>query len=151
MFFEFIVCQIMSTNVRRIYGAFEIFFRILKIILAFSEITFNFKNRIITKNKISSNQQYIWLESSHRALSKIQNPILRFDPKLPELLAEVQDSSNSDEQLISICASSVESEGTIVFVSSTASSWCLRFVDPTDGSSAIDEFVLGSGELRLLR
>jgi hypothetical protein len=34
-----------------------------------------------------------------------------------------------------------------VFVSLRASFWCLRFVDPTDGSSSIGEFVLGSGEV----
>jgi hypothetical protein len=55
---------------------------------------------------------YIWLESSRRALSKIRNPILRFDGKLPKLLAEVWDGSifdnNSSEQLHLIHASSVE-------------------------------------------
>jgi hypothetical protein len=45
-----------------------------------------------------------------------------------------------------IRASSAESDGTVVFVSSRASSRCLRFVERIDGSSSIDEFVLGSCE-----
>jgi hypothetical protein len=91
------------------------------------------------------------MESSRRALSKIRNPILRFDPKFSELLAEVRNCSNSSKQLLSICASSTESEGTAVFISLRASSQCFRFIDPTDGSSPISEFVLDFGELRLLR
>jgi hypothetical protein len=67
------------------------------------------------------------------------------------LLAEVRVGSNScdnsDEQLLSIHASSAESKGTIVFVSSRASSRCLRFVDPTDGLLSIGDFVLVSGEV----
>jgi hypothetical protein len=57
---------------------------------------------------------------------------------------------NSDEQLLSIRASSMESEGTTAFVSSRASFRCLRFVDLTNGSSQIDDFVLGSDEGHLL-
>jgi hypothetical protein len=63
------------------------------------------------------------------------------------LLAEVRDSSNSGEQLLSICAPTTESEGTTVSVSSRASSRCLQFDDLTDGSSSIGGFVLGSGEV----
>ena len=88
------------------------------------------------------------LLSSHFRISK---PYPSLDLKLPKLLAEVRDGSNSsnysNEQLLSICASTAESEGTIAFVSSRASSWCLRFVDPTDDSSSIDKFVLGSSEV----
>jgi hypothetical protein len=64
-----------------------------------------------------------------------------------ELLAEVRDGSNSGKPLLSIHASSAESEGTAAFVSSRASSRCLRFIDPIDSSSSIGEFVLGSGEV----
>jgi hypothetical protein len=71
------------------------------------------------------------------SLSKFQNPFPSLDLKLPELLVEVRDGSNSGEQLLSIRASSVESEGTVVFVLSRASSRCLLFVDPTDGSSLL--------------
>jgi hypothetical protein len=91
------------------------------------------------------------MESSSRAFSKIQNYILRFDAKVPELFAVVRLGSNSGEQLLSIRASSTKSESTAVFVSSRTSSRYLRFIDLTDVSSSIDEFVFGSGELRLLR
>jgi hypothetical protein len=47
--------------------------------------------------------------------------------------------------------SSAESEGTTACVSSRASSRCFQFVDPTSGSPSIDGFLLGSGELHLLR
>jgi hypothetical protein len=80
------------------------------------------------------------------SLSKFQNPFPSLDLKLPELLVEVRDGSNSDEQLLSIRASSTESEGTVVFVLSRASSQCLLFIDLTDGSSPIDVFLVGSGE-----
>jgi hypothetical protein len=54
---------------------------------------------------------------------------------LPELLVKGRSGSNSGdnygEQLLPICSSSAKSEGTIVFVSSRASSWCVRFVDRT--------------------
>jgi hypothetical protein len=62
-----------------------------------------------------------------------------------------QPGDNSGEQLISIHASSAESEGTATFVLSRASSRCLRFVDPTDGSPSIGVFLLISGEHLLLR
>jgi hypothetical protein len=91
------------------------------------------------------------LESSHRSLSEFQNLILSLDPKLPKLLAKVRDGShsgdNSGKQLLSIRASLSESKGTTTFVSSRALSRCLGFVDLTDGSSLIGEFVLGSGEV----
>jgi hypothetical protein len=62
------------------------------------------------------------------------------------LLAEVRSSSNSSEQLLSICASSAKSESTVVFVSSSASSGHVRFIDRTPESPAIDGFFLGSCE-----
>jgi hypothetical protein len=84
-------------------------FRILKTISVFSEITFNFKNRIITKIKYLQTLAiyiYICLESSRRALYEFRNPIPSLDPKLPKLLTDVRDGSNScdnfGEQLISI-------------------------------------------------
>jgi hypothetical protein len=84
------------------------------------------------------------MELSHRALSKSWNRFSRFNPQFPELLVEVRDGSNCSnnigEQLHSIHASSVESEGTIAFVSSRASSQCLRFVTNW-------RFLLGSGEV----
>ena len=86
------------------------------------------------------------IESSRRTLSEFRNSFPSLDPKLPELLAEVRDDSNSDKQLLLIRASSAEFEGTTVFVSSRALS-CFRFIDPTDDSSSINEFVLGSGEV----
>jgi hypothetical protein len=52
----------------------------------------------------------------------------------------------SGEQLLPICASSGESEGTSAFVSSRASSGCVWFVDWISESPAIDGFPLGSGE-----
>jgi hypothetical protein len=45
----------MPINFPRIFGAFEIFSDIKNDFRLFSEITFNFKNRLIMKNKISSN------------------------------------------------------------------------------------------------
>jgi hypothetical protein len=39
-------------------------------------------------------------------------PFPQLDPKLPQLLAEVRNGFNSGEQLLSIYASSMESEGT---------------------------------------
>jgi hypothetical protein len=81
------------------------------------------------------------LSSSSFRISKL---VPSLDLKLPKLLAEVQDDDNFGEQLL---LSSVESEGTAVFVSSRSSSWCLRFVDLTDGSSSITKFALGSGEV----
>jgi hypothetical protein len=109
------------------------YFRTLKRFQLFSGINFNFKNGIITKNKISSHPSniyiYIWLEPPSRALSKSRNHFPRFDPQFPELLAKVQggsnSSDNSDEQLLSICALSAESEGTVEFISSRASPRCL--------------------------
>jgi hypothetical protein len=89
---------------------------------------------------------YKRLESSRGALSIFRNSIPSLDPKLTELLTEVWDSSNSGEQLLSIRALSAKSEGAAAFVSSRASSRCLRFVDPTDSSSLINEIVLDSGE-----
>jgi hypothetical protein len=72
-----------------------------------------------------------------------------FDPQFSELLAEVQGGSKSGEQLLSICASLAESESTVAFVSSRASSRYFWFVDPTSGSPSIGDFLLGSSELRL--
>jgi hypothetical protein len=98
---------------------------------------------------------YICLEPSLRALSKSRNCFPIFDTQFPELLAKVRGGSNSndnsDEQLLSIRASLVKSESTIAFVSLRASSRCFRFVDPTSGSLPIDQFLLGSSKLRLLR
>jgi hypothetical protein len=74
---------------------------------------------------------------------RISKPRPSLDPKLQELLAEIWDGSNSSEQLLSISVSSTESVG----ISQRASSRCLRFVDPTNGSSSIGEFVLGSGDV----
>jgi hypothetical protein len=109
------------------------------------------------KNKISSNPINIYIYMDRILLSspsKIRNPILKFDPKLPELLAKVRDGfnsvDNSDDQSLSTLASSTESEGAAAFVSSRASSRCLQFLDSTNGSSSISEFVLGSNEFRLL-
>jgi hypothetical protein len=69
------------------------------------------------------------------------------------LLTEVRDVSNSGgnsgEQLLSIRASSTEFEGTTAFVSLRASSWYLRFINPTDGSSSIDVFSIASGKVVL--
>jgi hypothetical protein len=66
------------------------------------------------------------------------------------LLAEVRGGSNSGdnsgEQLLSIRASSAESEGTVAFVSSRASSQRVQFVDLIPESPAIDGFGFGSGE-----
>jgi hypothetical protein len=87
------------------------------------------------------------MESSQRALFEFRNPIPSLDPKLPELLTEVWDSSNSSEQLLLLHASSTESDGTTAFVSSRASSLCLQFIVSTDGSSSIGKSVLGSGEV----
>jgi hypothetical protein len=89
--------------------------------------------------------------TSHRALSKIRNPTPIQDPKLPILLAEVRDGSNSSdnsgEQLLLIRMSLEEFKGTVACVSPRASFRCLRFVDPTDGLSPIDVFLLGSCEV----
>jgi hypothetical protein len=54
---------------------------------------------------------------------------------------------NSGKQLLSIHVSPVEYEGIAAFVSSRVSSWCLQFIDPTDGLSPIDVFLFGSGEV----
>jgi hypothetical protein len=67
------------------------------------------------------------------------------------LLAEVRGGSNRVEQLHSIRTSLVKSESTNAFVSSRASSWCFQFVDPIVSSPPIDDFLLGSRELRLLQ
>jgi hypothetical protein len=77
---------------------------------------------------------------------QISKPFPQFNPKLPKLLAEVQNGSNSDEKLLSIYASLAEYEGTATFVLPKASSRCFRFVDLTSGLPSIDEFLLGSSE-----
>jgi hypothetical protein len=64
----------------------------------------------------------------------------------PGIAREVRGGSNSSEQLLSICASSAESEGTAAFVSSRTSSQRVRFIDWIPESPAIDGFLLGSGE-----
>jgi hypothetical protein len=62
MFFEFIGGQIMSRNVPRFFGAFDIYFWNIKndFNLFFLEMILILKNRIITKNKISSNPSNIY-------------------------------------------------------------------------------------------
>jgi hypothetical protein len=86
------------------------------------------------------------LDSSRRVLSKYQNGFSRFDPQLPELLAEVRGNSNFGEQLLSIRASLAKFKSTAAFVSSRASSWCFQFVHLTSELTSIDDFVLGSNE-----
>jgi hypothetical protein len=71
---------------------------------------------------------YIWLEPTRQALFEIRNPISNLDPKLPKLLAEVWDGSNSSdnsgEQLLLIHVSLAESKGTPARVSPRASYQC---------------------------
>jgi hypothetical protein len=66
------------------------------------------------------------------------------------LLAEVRSGSNSGdnsgEQLLSIRASSTESESTAAFVSSRASPQRIWFVDRANQSPSIDGFLLSSSE-----
>jgi hypothetical protein len=81
---------------------------------------------------------------------RMTNSFPIFIPHLPELLTEVRSSSNSDDkfddQLLPIRASSAESKGTAMFVSSRASSRCVWFVDQTHESSSINVFLLSSSE-----
>jgi hypothetical protein len=124
--FEFIGCQILSRNFLDFLEPSEYFSDIKNDFSLFSEIIFNFKIGIITKNKISSNRRIcIWIESSRRAVSKFQNPFPGLDPNLPKLLTEGRDGSNSSDnsgkQLLSIHVSLVESEDIVAFVSSRSS------------------------------
>jgi hypothetical protein len=125
----------------------------------FSDIKYDFslfqellilKMNLLQKNIFKTLEIYIWLEPSHRALYKSRNHFPRFNLQFPKLFAEVRGSSNSvdnsSEQLLSIQASLAKSESTVAFVSSRASSWCFRFVDPTSVSPSIDGFFLGSCE-----
>jgi hypothetical protein len=70
---------------------------------------------------------------------------------IPGIAHRSSGRSNSGEQLLSISAPLTKSESIAAFVSSRASSWYYRFVDPTSGSPSIDRFLLGSGEGLLLR
>jgi hypothetical protein len=65
---------------------------------------------------------------------------------LTELRSGSNSGDNSGEQLLPIRASSAESESTAAFVSSRASSWCVRFVNRTSESPSINGFLLGSSE-----
>jgi hypothetical protein len=108
-------------------------------------MNFNFKNRIITKNKRSSNPSNIYgWNPLIDPFSKIETPPLDSIRNFQNRSPKFGGGSNSSEQLLLIHASSVESEGTTAFVLSRASSRCLRFIDPTEGWSPIDNFVLGS-------
>jgi hypothetical protein len=60
-------------------------------------------------------------------------------------------SENSVEKFLSIRASLAKYKDTIAFVSSRASSRCLRFVDPIFGLTSIDGFLLVFSEHLLLR
>jgi hypothetical protein len=118
----------------------------------FPKIILFLKMRLLRKIKyIQILEIYIWSESSPRVVSISRNCFPIFDPQFSELLAEVRYGSNSGdnsgEQLLSICASLAKSEST---VSSIASFWCFRFVDPTSDSPSIDGFLLGSGKSPLL-
>jgi hypothetical protein len=90
---------------------------------------------------------YIWLKSTRRAPFKIRNPTHRFDPKLPESLANVHRWLQIRRAITFDSCVVAKSKGTAASVSSRASSWCPRVVDPTDGSSPIGVFPLGSGEV----
>jgi hypothetical protein len=109
---------------------------------------FNFKNRIITKNKKFSNTSniYDW-NSLVKPFPKFETPPSYSIWNSRNRSPKFGGGSNSREQLLSIRASSVESVGTATFVSSRASFWCLLFVDPTDGLSSIDDFMLGSARV----
>jgi hypothetical protein len=116
---------------------------------------FNFKNGFFWKiNYLQTIATYM---AGTLSLSpfQISKPFPRFDQQFPELLAEVWGGSNSNdnscEQLLSICVSLAKSKSTTMFSSSRASSRCFPFIDITSGSSSIDGFLLGSGELRLLQ
>jgi hypothetical protein len=61
MFFEFIGCQIMSMNFPKFLEPSRYFLDIKNDFNLFLKMIFNFKNRIITKNKISSNPSNIYL------------------------------------------------------------------------------------------
>jgi hypothetical protein len=78
-----------------------------------------------------------------------------FDLNLSKLLAEVRggfnSSENSVEKFLSIRASLAKYKDTIAFVSSRASSRCLRFVDPIFGLTSIDGFLLVFSEHLLLQ
>jgi hypothetical protein len=96
---------------------------------------------------------YIWLASLHWTHSESRNSFLRFIPHLLEWLAKVRSGSNSgdnsSEQLLSIRASSVEFEGTTVFVLSRASSQCVQFVDWTFESLQSMDFSLAPARVFL--
>jgi hypothetical protein len=156
MFFEFIGCQIMSRNFLEFFEPLRYFSDNENDFSLFWKWFFNFKNRIITKNKRSSNPSNIYgwnplIEPFPKFETPPSDSIWNSRNRLPKFGGGSNFGDNSGEQLLLIRAFSAESEGTATFVLLRASSWCLRFVDPIDGSSPIDDFVFGSGEGRLIR
>jgi hypothetical protein len=108
------------------------------------------------KNKISSTPSNIYIDGTLSLNPfQISKPFPQFRFTVPRIASRSLGASysddNSGEQLVSIHASFVESEDTAAFFSLRASSRCFRFIDPTVSLPPIDDFLLGSGELRLLR
>jgi hypothetical protein len=91
-----------------------------RIFQPFLKMNFNFKNRIITKNKISSNPSNIYIYGWNplvEPLSKFETPpsdsIRNSRNRSPEFGGGSNSRDNSGEQLLSIRASLKESKGTV--------------------------------------
>jgi hypothetical protein len=131
MFFEFIRCQ----NIyRKFSGIFGSIYNILS-----TKYGFLYFFKFYKLNKIR-----IFISSEPQLYIHVRLLLVEPVPK-----HETISPNSTDEQLLPICASSVESEGTTTFVSSRSSSGHVLFVDQTSESPSINDFLLSSSEALL--